>query len=242
MTTVNELILDAALEARIRDAGSDAWEASRSNHALRILNRMLGSWANDDFLIYGETAEDFTLTASQEEYSIGKDGTPDLDTVRPQKILTGSFVSNAASDIDYPLAVKTFQEYNLIRLKDTGGRPRWIAYNPTYPNGTLKIWYSPDTNWTLHLVSLKEITAFESIDTTVSLPPGYEDLIVQSMGARLSVSYGKAIRPDLILLAKEAFDGIVRRNAASRVSPAVTDAGAMFGGYSYVDIHSGPFE
>ncbi len=242
MTTVNDLILDAALEARIIDSGADSWQASRSAHALRILNRMLGTWANNNFLLHEQKEEDLAFIGGQEEYSIGTSGSPDFNTTRPQIILDGTFITDTTGSIDYPMRIKTLEEYNLIRLKETQGRPRWIAYNLTFPNGTLKVWYTPDGLWNLHLVSLKEIASFAATDETVSLPPGYEDLIVQSLGARLSVSYGKDIRPDLILLAKEAYDSIMIRNLANRTSPTILDLGVMFGGQPYTDINSGPFD
>jgi len=127
---------------------------------------------------------------------------------------------------DYPLTVKTLEEYRLRRNKSTATIPWWIAYNPTFPNGTFYLFWKPDVAYELHLVSLKELGSFSALNTTVTLPPGYEDAIVWNLALRLGPSYGKSIRPDVAAFAAEALRAIRTRNTR-RLPPARLEVGGF---------------
>ncbi|KKL11993.1 hypothetical protein LCGC14_2540210 [marine sediment metagenome] len=239
MATALNLITDAFEEARVYSPGESIPNA-KSAAALRKLNRMLESWSNENFLLHFQTEETLTLTAGQASYTIGTSGSPDFNTVRPLEILKGTFIRRT-STLDEPLAVKSFEEYRLRRDKASGSVPWWISYNPTYPNGQLVLWWSPDSAYALHLLSLKALTNFSDLTTTVSLPPGYESAIVYNLGLELGPVYGKKIRPDLVALAARAVRVLKNRNA-QRIPPKQLEVGSFTRRHGRSNnINSGPF-
>lgn len=239
MATALNLITDAFAEARVYSPG-ESIPADKSAAALRKLNRMMDAWSVENFLIYSQTEETLTLTASQASYTIGESGSPDFDTVRPEEILTGTFIRRTAT-LDEPLVVKSFEEYRLRRDKSTGGVPWWISYNPTYPNGTLVLWWAPDSTYALHLISLKALGQFSTLSTTVSLPLGYEYAIVYNLALELGPTYGKKLRPDLVALASKSIRALKARNAY-RIPPRQLEVGSFTNSKgSGRDIIRGPF-
>ena len=240
MTTAGDLIDDAAVKARIISP-YDTWPNPNKAAALREMNRMLDSYANDNLIIYEQTEESFALTASQGSYTIGVSGSPDFNTVRPQEILEGTYVR--VGSIDYPLRIKSMREYRKLATKSTASTPpRWLSYNPTYPNGTIYLWYEPNSTDSIYLISLKELGTFASLTTTVTLPPGYEDLLVYELALRLNPDYGKTVREDVAAFYRDLKNNIKIRNAARLNEPTELEIADLFGGGTYNDnIDIGPW-
>lgn len=236
MTTVLELIKDAAETARVYAPGESMGD-DKAQSIFRELNRMIGSWANENFLIYSQTEENFDLSADTASYTIGSGAT--LDTVRPQEILEGTFLRKPNGTHDYPLTVKTLEEYRLIRYKSNKSIPWWISYNPTYPTGTLYLWWTPEVAYELHLLSLKELGSFSTLAEDISLPPGYEDAIMYNLAIRIGPKYGKKLRQDIVALASQGIK-VLKRRAAKRMPPAQLEVGS-FTNRGYYDINTGPF-
>ena len=242
MATALDLITDSLVKARTHAPG-EAVGSDKSSAALRELNRMLGAWSNENLLLHQETEETLTLVVDQASYTIGESGSSqDFDTVRPLEILDGTFVRESGGNLDYPLTGKTLEEYRDIRNKSTGSIPWWITYNPTYPNGTLYLFWTPTSAFELHLLSLKELTALATLTTTVSLPPGYEDAIIYNLALRLASDYGKTPRKDVIALATLGIKNIKKRNTR-RLPPTQLEVGGFVnkGAGSLGDITTGPF-
>lgn len=239
MTTALNLITDALITARVYSPG-ESLPTSEANAVLRNLNRMLGTWANQNWIIFKQTEETLTLVVDQASYTIGETGTPDFNTVRPQEILEGTFVRESGGTLDYPLTVKTLEEYRLIRHKSISSIPWWIAYNPTFPNGTLYLFWTPGEIYELHLVSLKELGSFAKLATTVTLPPGYEDAIVYNLALRIGPDFGKTVRNDVVAFAANALKAITNRNTR-RLPPVQLEVGGFMNRRGSRNFTTGPF-
>lgn len=226
MATALDLIKSAARKARILAPGV-SWPTANANEALDELNRMLGSWSNENLLIAEETEEELTLITDQASYTIGTSGTPDFNSARPLEILEGTFIRSG--NVDYPLAVRPFSVYEKISDKSTSGIPYLIALNPTYPNATLYLHYAPSDTYSLFLLSLKELTTYISTGTTVSLSQADQDAIVWNLALRLGTDYGKKIREDVVAFARKTKDAIKLRNSKRFQKPAELDTLKIMG-------------
>lgn len=207
MTTPLDLIKDAMETARVYAPGESLSDFN-ARGALREMNRMFGTWSNQSLLLYQYVEDTLTLVIDQASYSIGASADYDFNTARPLKILKGSFIR--VSDTDYPLWIEPIEKYREIGSKSDTGRPRTLSYNPTYPYGTIYLWYTPSAADELHLLSEKPLSSIANadIDETLSLPPGYEDAIVYNLALRLGPKYGKSVRPDVVKFAQDALDSI----------------------------------
>jgi hypothetical protein len=95
--------------------------------------------------------------------------------------------------------------------------------------GTLYPWPIP-TSTTLEWVIYHwtAITSVSALGTTVTLPPGYEELLITHLAIRLASPYGRTVDPDLRMRASQA-KAIVER-ANFRVNDLSFGGDALIGG------------
>jgi len=225
-TTVRDILNESLSDLGVKAMGQTLSDAILQS-ALEKLNRMIDSWANENLMIYGITEENFPLVSGQAEYSIGADGSPDFDTVRPQEIMEkGNFVRDDNGTTDYRVKLVSLQQYREISLKSTSGRPHQMAYNPTYPNGTLYFYFTPESGRNIYLRSLKEIGEFAGLGATVDLPPGYKRALITNGAVEIAPSHGRTISPALALQAAQSKTSIKRRNTG-RLEPTQMEVGQL---------------
>lgn len=206
MAIWNDLI-DAALTELGIIAPGDVGTTTDRTYCLGVLNRMLSAWSVELGPIFFETTESLSWASGQASRTIGTGG--DLSTTRPEKVLGLQYRDASSNDI--PLDLFTHQQYQAITNKTLTGLPQAIAYNPTYPLGTLYAWPVPDTTFTLRLTSRKPFAAISDATTTVSLPSGYEAAIVPNLALLLN-AYGRDPSPLTEREARKLKAAIVRAN------------------------------
>lgn len=187
MATANDLIVASYRRGRI--LGIDqVMSATKGALGLAALNRMLDVWWNDGLAVFRVLQENFALVAGQVSRTIGATG--NFVTTRPLKLLDGCFVRRAG--VDYPLTVIEDRTlYDGIVLKSASfGVPQFVFYDPTMPNGTLYFWGVPDAADSVYLNSPARLQNVAALVTAISLPPGYEDLIVDGLAIKLCPDNG----------------------------------------------------
>lgn len=193
MATANDLIYASFKRGRIlgQDQTPTAGEAS---DALAALNRMMDTWWIDRLAVFQILQENFALVAGQSSRTIGVGG--NFNTTWPVKIVDGCFLRR--SGVDYPVKVIDDRTmYDRIMVKSNQGMPFTLFYDRAYPLGTIYFYYTPDAADTIYLNSWKRLQTFASLVTAVSLPPGYEDLIVDGLAIKLCPDYGLSAPKDV---------------------------------------------
>jgi hypothetical protein len=66
----------------------------------------------------------------------------------------------------------------------------FVFYDPAYPLGTLYFYYVPDQADQVYINSWKRLQSGLALVTQISLPPGYEDLIVDGLGIKDAPGFG----------------------------------------------------
>lgn len=196
MTTVLDIIKDAMSESTILTKDEDPTNGEAQN-ALRILNRMLGSWTNSAALQFERVTESFPLNNLQTTYTIGTGG--DFNTTRPTKIVHAHV---RQSNTDYNLDIANDAKYQSITYKSIGGLPEVLNFTNEFPLATINIYPAPSSIYTLFITSEKALTSYPTTATTVNLPPGWEDALVYNLAVRLARVYGQPTDPDLKELAR----------------------------------------
>jgi hypothetical protein len=158
--------------------------ASDANDTLTALNDMLGSWSAQGNAVYEEAKDIFTLTGAA-SYTIGVGAT--INTPRPVRIVA-AFTRSGGHD--YPLTLKDQKFYASICDKDTSGYPEYLYYDGGYPNGTLYLSPKPQAGLELHLYSQKPLISIASLDTEITLPPGYDRAIRYNLACERAPEYG----------------------------------------------------
>jgi len=196
--------------------------AAESADALIAVNSMLDSWRNDRLMCYALQDEPLTLVATDSSYTVGSGG--QLNTTRPVAI-EGCYCR--AGDIDYPVRVISFEEWNAIVDKTASSDiPEVVYYEPTMATGTLQVWPVPTTANVLHVTTRVPLTALV-LGTTVSLPPGWEEAIATNGAIAIAAEFQAEPSQAVIKMAQDSLKGIKRIN--SRPIKASTDLSVMFG-------------
>jgi hypothetical protein len=113
--------------------------------------------------------------------------------------------TSAAAGLDYFIDVISFDRYNEIGLKTVPGPwPYVMAYQPTFPLGTLWVYPNPSIEGQVFLYTDLILSDFTTLQQTFSLPQGYARAFKKLLALELCPVFGKTPSPLLVLQAKEA--------------------------------------
>jgi hypothetical protein len=214
MTTVRDLIEDALEDIGVI-AGGSALTAEDAKSCLRVLNRMVSSWANESLMIYTVDRRTFAMVANQQDYTIGVGGTFVTPyPVRPGQIELASVILNG---VEIPIDILNDEQWRDISLKapyqpvySTIPLQMWADGN--YPLNGLHFWPIPTTPVPLILSVWGQITAFPDINTVISLPQGYENAIVSNLAVWCAPKFAREASQTTMALASRSLAQIKRMN------------------------------
>lgn len=186
--------------------------ATEANQAFEELNRMLSAWSTEGLLIYTPTRETLTLTPGTAGYTMGTSGT--FSSTRAQRILEVLIRDASQSPaVEYPVDIINLQQWVEIPARDTQSSIASHAYaDGGYPRETVNLYPVPSTAHTLVIYSEKPLSSISTLDTEVSLPPGYEDTIIYNLAVRLAPDYGKTVSTEVTIIAVEGKASLKRAN------------------------------
>ncbi|MBF0119978.1 MAG: hypothetical protein HQK79_14180 [Desulfobacterales bacterium] len=206
------------IKAALRVAGVIATGETPSNDELQdgleSLNMMLRNWFSDSVNVFTLIKESFTLSSGTAEYTIGTAGT--FNTDRPLSI-NQAFIRD--SNYDYELNIVSGLEYWKIFNKALQGRPEYLMYKPETPLGKVYLFYTPDSNYSLHLVSQKPLDDLSGITSTTEFPSNYDEAMKWNLAMRLMPEYGIAVSPEIVKFASDSYNRITSLNASLQVAP-----------------------
>lgn len=226
MATATDLITRALRRARA--IGRDQVVAAEdSADGLTSLNALLDVWWNERLAVFYVLREQLTLTAGQASRTIGSGG--NFNTTRPVKVLDSYTRRN---NVDTPLRVVDQTEYDAIPDKTVQGIPRWMYYNPTPTIGTLYFYPVPDQADALFLNSYARLQSLAALNTSVTLPPGYDQLVVDGLAIQLAPEYGREAPPDVKRSFARTMRVLKRVNAPAPVMSMPGELLPRTGGYN----------
>jgi hypothetical protein len=195
--------------------GATKWRAPRTAPTGSIaLNALLDLWWNESLAVYHVLQENFPLVIGAASRTIGTGG--NFNTTRPLKILDGCFVRRAG--FDTPVRVLSDRaQYDAIPVKTTAGLPYALFYDAAYPLGTIYFFYVPDSADTIYLNSLARLQSVAALTTAITLPPGYDQLIVDGLAINRAPEYGREAPADVKRSFARSMRVLKRVNSASPV-------------------------
>lgn len=193
-------------------ASGETIAASEASDGLSSLNRLIDSWANESLVIYNDVTEEFNLTPSQQSYTIGSGG--NFNTVRPMKYLDAKFkVTSTTPNAEYPLNELTLSEWASVRQKTLSTNISTdIYFDVNYPLDTIYLYPVPSAAAKLVLYTRKQLSNISTLDTNISLPPGYERALVYNFAVEISPEYGKPPSELVMMIANESKAALKRNN------------------------------
>jgi len=212
MATVRDLI-KGSLRLIGATAQGETPTADESNDALNVLNDIIASWSNEKLLIFSELRETFSLVPSQQVYTIGVGG--DFNTSWPLQIPKAGVIDTSGYEI--PIEIMNQDQWAAVILKNlTALRPYSMYYDFSYPLGNISMYPIGTGNYSLVLYSWKAIDSFATLDTTVSMPPGYYKALRYNLAIELAPEYGREPSPSVVNNAMESKANIKRTNIVTQ--------------------------
>lgn len=189
-------------------AQGESLEASEATDGLAALNRMIDSWSTEGLIIHVITQENpLTLTAGDSTITMGASG--DI-TTRPQSIESAIIRSGST---DYPPMRKlSVDEYARISNKGVQGIPDSFYDDGGHPQRTITFYPVPAGTFQFVPFTKRPLTTITSLDTTISLPPGYERALVYNGAVEIGPEYGRPLDPRIEAIAIESKAAIKRAN------------------------------
>jgi hypothetical protein len=212
-------IIHAAL--RIVGVGQtgEVYATSDVNIASDILSLLLQEWSDGGLVVPSIVQEAITTVAAQNSYTVGKNGSPDLDTVRPEQII-GAWVRDS-SNYDYPVEVIGEKAYRKFISKTTQARPEKLWYNPTAPNGTVYVWPTPSAAESLYISSVKPFAIpasdAEVLLNTTSIPSNYHNALRWNLAVEICPEFRREPTMLMITRATDTYSKIESLNFARRM-------------------------
>lgn len=191
MSTVRDLIKGSLRLIGAISTGETP-SADEQADALVALNDMLDSWSTENLIIQSKVREEFTLVSGTQSYTIGSGGT--FNTSRPLKIEAATIEDQSSSpNSEYNLEIINLEQWASIPIKDVAGVsiPTRLYFEDTYPLATIYLWPKPSAANKLVLYSWKPLTSFASVDTVLSVAPGYAKAFRYNLALDLAPEYGK---------------------------------------------------
>lgn len=203
MATVLDLIKNSLAELGIH-ATEQTLSSNNQAFCFDRLNRMIDSWKRERRLVYCVDHVTYTFVSSKQLYTIGP-ATADFTAARPIEIESANVVIVGVDDVRVPLTLIDSKQYAQIAVRAISGIPAQLYYRPTYPNGSLYPYPYPSSGSDkLELFTRAVLDKFTATGDTLSLVPGYEEALTQSLAELLSISFGRELSDRLVASAREA--------------------------------------
>lgn len=233
MATVRDVVKSALRRINAYGDG-EALSAETGELALETVNYIFEQWTLDKLMSYQVVQENYPLTINQQDYTIGASG--NFNTTRPIDIQS-AFIRY--DDTDYQLFKLTDDEWSNIGTKDdTSTFPRYFYYRPAFPLGTISFYGKPTDACTVYL-NLTKVFAAGTLDTALSFPPGYTEMLALDLAIRLAPIYAYQVPAELYNQRYDLFQKIAIQN--SQVWTPITDVGVITTMGGDYDVYSDSF-
>ena len=231
--TVRDLITVSLLKLGIIAQG-EIPDASMAAGGLRCLNSLLDSWAIEDLLVYVVDRQTFALATNTQTYTLGPGGvwntTPLYGAGSPRPVEIQDAWWQDANLLEQPITViRDHQDYQRLRAVPSASPiVTEIWYDATAPLGTVWVNPTPSAASTIVLYLWHPWNAVQTLDTVLTLAPGYQRLLEYNLPIELSSEYPGTLRPELVALATESKERVERRNV--RVPRMTSDLAGVAAG------------
>jgi hypothetical protein len=228
MTTARDIVKKSLQKLGVLTKNDDM-SGDEATDGLFALNSMLGSWTNENLIIYTRPLESFALSGGQAAYTMGAGG--DFDTVRPTKIVS-CYVRQGTTD--YTVNVIDEKDYDQIDDKDILSIPEWVTTSNNFPLTTLTFYPIPFGGITAFIRSEKPTAKLDSLDDVLSLPDGWERALIYNLAVEQSPDYGQPVTQELYQLAlqsKNAIKTAVARNRPLDAYPVSNGLNTIYTGW-----------
>lgn len=203
----------------------DTIVAAHEALALQELNSVLSEWSVEGLLLPYSVTQPLSTVNGIALYTWGAGG--NISTRRPVE------VTDATITVSAGVFERLLVNNNLYRYREytslPPGRPYEVYYNPTYPQGTVTFYPTPDAVYPVSLIATVSPIPVLSSDTSL-LPPEYDSALTLETAVRLLNTFGMD-SPLLVKQAKDAKEALLTNNSKRHIRLAQFDSALLnYGG------------
>lgn len=229
MSRTAQTLIEASLRVNGVTASGETPTAGELADGLEAMQMMLEEWSFEGLPVEILASISHTLVAGTASYTIGPSGC-DITADWPVEIVSG-YVRSSES-LDYTLTIDSEQEYDRRPVKTTAGTPSRLYYRPTYPNGTIYLYYVPESAMAMVLKAITMMDNPAALATEVVFPPPYDSAIKWNLALLLAPEFGKEPSQVVVTKALHSRAIIEARNAMTRTEPIRVPIGHYHRNYS----------
>lgn len=219
MVNVRNVVVDAY--KMIGDIGdAEALDGTRSVIGTQLLNDVIYQLNLQNFFAFTMQNVEYTITASQSEYSIGVPTVdyPDVDinAQRPSTILRVYYIESFNS---LPTEINQVAPQDIFRYRSNADNittPSYYAYRPDYPLAYIMLDVKPYSGGKFVIVYNKHIPVSD-INDIIEVPPEYEAALKYSLAYVLAKRYGKPMEVVVDMQSlRDEMVSVIKNNTVSR--------------------------
>lgn len=211
--TARTLVTNALLDLGVIAEGETP-TASQAVGGLRKLNNMIDAWNIENLMVYGSTQNVFPLVSNDGVYTLGTGG--DFNIPRPDNIISAYVRDSslpAAQIYDFPLYIYNTQEYADVRLKGlTTALPQGVYFDDSFPLINVYVYPVPSTAQYSLVIWTPGILPTLTLDTVISLAPGYKRALESNLVIELAASYERQPPQTVISIAQSSKADLKTKN------------------------------
>jgi hypothetical protein len=164
---------------------------------LQKLTRLFDSWNAERAGVYANSLTTYTLTPNLSPHTIGPAGSPSPTFTVSQRPVTidgaNLVITGGAQAIHVPLNLRDDQWWSGLTVPALATSiPTDLYYSADWPLGSLYLYPVPTSAYGLELLT-RIVLANLALDDTVSMPPGYRDATILTLGEMIAPTYSPAV-------------------------------------------------
>ena len=184
MATVADVIKRAMRSLVVLPSGATPTAQEYTDH-IETLNGMLNLWSTE-LMAFAPAQVSGSVAADTASVTVGSGS--DIDTTRPVKIVSAYL--RDSNSIDYPLDIRSINEYEDVALKTVGSLPEIMYIRKGNSEWTLYFDTKTDTSYTLILEVIQPLATYSASTDTITAPAEYMDALVYNLALRIAPEYG----------------------------------------------------
>jgi hypothetical protein len=167
--------------------------------ALLSLNGFIDYLNAQPDAVFSVNNDSYVLSPPKLTYTIGIDPSgavlADFRVPAPLKIIRANLVLAATPSVYVPLRMVDQYDYAALGVRQVPTTvPTVLYYDEDFPIAGLHLWGYPSTSNSLELWTWQALSTYATINDPVVLPPGYADMYVYNLAARLQDQFASQLQ------------------------------------------------
>lgn len=170
-----------------------ASDTAKLNVGIAALNPMTKAWMALGLQIWCRTNLSIALSALTASPTTLGPGQTITDTKKYLRLLQAIRRDNT-SNVDVPLNLYTWENFNMLSTKTQPGTPLHVHYQPTAYAGSIYLWPLPDSYWTTNGTVIftfqRPIQDFDTSTDEPDFPIEWAEALIYNLAVRIAPNYG----------------------------------------------------